>query len=370
MSNNKPICVSLDDFHDYAKATMPKASYDYYAQGAMDNETRKNNRKAFSKIRIRPRVMRDVSNIDTTTEVLGHKISMPIGIAPMAMHKLAHPDGELATAKGAAANDTLMILSTYSTYSMEDVAKAAPDGLRFLQLYVHKDRTSASNLIKRAEAAGYQGLVVTVDRPKLGRRIADAKNKFKRPSDMKMQNLKEEKNNDKKEDRGTFNKGMTGTVDSSLNWATDIAWLRETTKLPIILKGILTAEDALLAVKYKVDAIIVSNHGGRQLDGAPPSIEALPEITDAVQGRIPVYLDSGIYRGSDVFKAIAYGAKCVFVGRPTLWALCYNGEKGVEQMLNIIREEFRLTMALAGCTSVDQITRDYVRRKKLYIPKL
>jgi len=130
-----------------------------------------------------------------------------------------------------------MILSTYSTYSMEDVAKAAPDGLRFLQLYVHKDRTSASNLIKRAEAAGYQGLVVTVDRPKLGRRIADAKNKFKRPSDMKMQNLKEEKNNDKKEDRGTFNKGMTGTVDSSLNWATDIAWLRETTKLPIILKG-------------------------------------------------------------------------------------------------------------------------------------
>jgi len=368
MSNNKPVCVSLDDFHDYAKATMPKASYDYYALGAMDNETRKNNRKAFSKIRIRPRVMRDVSNVDTTAEILGHKISMPIGIAPMAMHKLAHPDGELATAKGAAANDTLMILSTYSTYSMEDVAKAAPDGLRFLQLYVHKDRTAANDLIKRAEAAGYQGLVVTVDRPKLGRRIADAKNKFKRPSDMKMQNLKEEKN--KSEDRGTFNKGMTGTVDSSLNWATDIAWLRQTTKLPIILKGILTAEDALLAVKYKVDAIIVSNHGGRQLDGAPPSIEALPEITDAVQGRIPVYLDSGIYRGSDVFKALAYGAKAVFVGRPTLWALCYDGEKGVDKMLKIIKEEFRLTMALAGCTKIDQITPRHIQHKKAYLSKL
>jgi len=368
-NNNKPVCISLDDFHDYAKATMPKSAYDYYAQGAMDNETRRNNRKAFSKIRIRPRVMRDVSNIDTSCEILGHKISMPIGIAPMAMHKLAHPDGELATARAAAANDTLMILSTYSTYSMEDVAKAAPNGLRFLQLYVHKDRKVAKDLIKRAEAAGYESLVVTVDRPQLGRRIADAKNKFKRPTEMKMENLKAEKPQ-KNENRSTFNKGMTGTVDSGLNWEKDIAWLRETTKLPIILKGILTAEDALLAVKYKVDAIIVSNHGGRQLDGAPPSIEALPEIADAVKGRIPIYLDSGIYRGSDVFKAIAYGANAVFVGRPTLWALCYDGEKGVDKMLNIIREEFRLTMALAGCTSIDQITRDYVRRKELYIPKL
>lgn len=367
--SKKPVCVCLEDFHQYAKETMPKSSYDYYAQGAMDNETLKNNRKAFSKIRIRPRVMRDVSQIDTSVEILGHKISMPIGIAPCAMHKLAHKDGELATARAAKKHDTLMILSTYSTYSMEDVAKAAPGGLRMLQLYVHKDRKVANDLIKRAEVSGYQGIVVTVDRPKLGRRIADAKNKFKRPSDLKMQNLKQEKEPEG-QDKGTFNKGMTGTVDSALNWEADIKWLRETTKLPIILKGILTAEDALLAVKYKVDAIIVSNHGGRQLDGAPPSIEALPEITEAVQDRIPVFLDSGISRGTDVFKALALGAKAVFVGRPTLWSLCYNGEEGVDQMLKIIEEEFRLTMALAGVTSVDQITKDYVRRKELYIPKL
>ncbi|XP_072901506.1 2-Hydroxyacid oxidase 2 isoform X2 [Hemitrygon akajei] len=314
-----------------------------------------------SRIRLRPRMLRDVSVTDTRTTIQGTEISFPIGIAPTAFHCMAWHDGEMSTARAAEAMNTCYIASTYATCSVEEISAAAPNGFHWFQLYVYPNHKLSEQLIHRAEACGYKAIVLTVDVPYAGKRRNDIRNNFKLPPHLKMKNfdgLSEETNDD-----GLYE--ITARfLDPSISWK-DISWLRSLTRLPIIIKGILTKEDAELAVRHGVQGIIVSNHGGRQLDGGPATIDALSEIVEAVQGRIEVYLDGGIRTGSDVLKALALGARCVFIGRPVVWGLAYKGEEGVKEILQILNAEFRLSMALSGCRNISEINRNLIQLSKL-----
>ncbi|NXV18199.1 HAOX2 oxidase, partial [Cepphus grylle] len=328
--------VCLSDFEAYAKKYLPKIAWDFFAAGADECSTRDENILAYKRIRFRPRMLRDVSMMDIRTKLLGTEISFPVGIAPTGFHQLAWPDGEKSTARAAEAMNTCYIASTYSTCTLEEISTAAPGGLRWFQLYIHRNRAVSQQLVQRAEALGFQGLVLTADLPYTGKRRDDVRNGFRLPPHMKLKNLE-----------GAFEVCKMSLLDPSVTW-NDIYWLRSLTHLPIIIKGILTKEDAELAVRHGVQGIIVSNHGGRQLDGGPATIDALVEVAEAVQGRVEVYLDGGIRKGSDVLKALALGAKCVFIGRPALWGLAYKGEEGLQEVLRILQDEFRLSMALAG----------------------
>ncbi|KAK1200150.1 HAOX2 oxidase, partial [Pygoscelis papua] len=328
--------VCLSDFEAYAKKYLPKIAWDFFAAGADDCSTRDENILAYKRIRFRPRMLRDVSVMDIRTKLLGTEISFPVGIAPTGFHQLAWPDGEKSTARAAKAMNTCYIASTYSTCTLEDISAAAPGGLRWFQLYIHRNRVVSQQLVQRAEALGFQGLVLTADLPYTGKRRDDVRNGFRLPPHMTLKNLE-----------GAFEVCKMSLLDPSVTW-NDIYWLRSLTHLPIVIKGILTKEDAELAVRHGVQGIIVSNHGGRQLDGGPATIDALVEVVEAVQGRVEVYLDGGIRKGSDVLKALALGAKCVFIGRPALWGLAYKGEEGLQDVLRILQDEFRLSMALAG----------------------
>ncbi|KFP28755.1 Hydroxyacid oxidase 1, partial [Colius striatus] len=342
--------VCIADFEKYAEKFLPKSVYDYYRSGADEQETLADNIAAFSRWKLYPRVLRDVSVMDLSTSVLGQKVSMPVCVAATAMQRMAHADGETATAKACHAIGTGMMLSSWATSSIEEVAEAAPSGLRWLQLYVYKDRELTRSLVRRAERAGYKGVFVTVDTPILGRRIDDVRNRFQLPPHLR-------------KDFGE-NSGLAvyvaETIDASLNWE-DIKWLRELTSLPIVVKGILRADDAKEAVKIGVNGILVSNHGARQLDGVPATIDVLPEIVEAVEGRVEVFLDGGVRKGTDVLKALALGAKAVFIGRPVLWGLAYQGEEGAKEVLRVLKEEFRLAMALTGCHKVEEIGRSLLR---------
>ncbi|KAF1469557.1 Hydroxyacid oxidase 2, partial [Megadyptes antipodes antipodes] len=328
--------VCLSDFEAYAKKYLPKIAWDFFAAGADDCSTRDENILAYKRIRFRPRMLRDVSVMDIRTKLLGTEISFPVGIAPTGFHQLAWPDGEKSTARAAKAMNTCYIASTYSTCTLEEISAAAPGGLRWFQLYIHRNRAVSQQLVQRAEALGFQGLVLTADLPYTGKRRDDVRNGFRLPPHMTLKNLE-----------GAFEVCKMSLLDPSVTW-NDIYWLRSLTHLPIIIKGILTKEDAELAARHGVQGIIVSNHGGRQLDGGPATIDALVEVVEAVQGRVEVYLDGGIRKGSDVLKALALGAKCVFIGRPALWGLAYKGEEGLQDVLRILQDEFRLSMALAG----------------------
>ncbi|XP_066473330.1 2-Hydroxyacid oxidase 2 isoform X2 [Tiliqua scincoides] len=342
--------VCLSDFEAYAKVHLPKASWDFFAAGADECCTRDDNLMAYKRIRFRPRMLRDMSAMDTKTTILGTKISFPVGIAPTGFHKLAWPDGELSTARASEAMNTCYIASTYSSCSVEEIAAAAPAGFRWFQLYILQKRNLTERLVQRVEALGFQALVLTVDLPYPGKRRDDIRNNFSSSASLPVKNFEGAFEGEENSEYGL----PPGAIDCSLKW-NDIYWLQNLTRLPIIIKGILTKEDAELAVKHGVQGIIVSNHGGRQLDGAPATIDALPEIVTAVQGKVEVYLDGGIRTGGDVLKALALGAKCVFIGRPALWGLAYKGEEGLKEVLKILRDEFRLSMALAGCRNVSEI---------------
>ncbi|XP_056158629.1 glycolate oxidase-like isoform X2 [Syzygium oleosum] len=309
--------------------------------------------------RFRPRILVDVSHIDMTTTVLGFKISMPIMIAPTAMQKMAHPDGEYATARAASAAGTIMTLSSWATSSVEEVASTGP-GIRFFQLYVLKDRNVVAQLVRRAERAGFKAIALTVDTPRLGRREADIKNRFVLPPYLTLKNFEglDIGKMDRTNDSGLATYAAE-QVDRSLSWK-DVKWLQTITTLPILVKGVLTAEDTRLAIQAGAAGIIVSNHGARQLDYVPATIMALEEVVKAAQGKIPVFLDGGVRRGTDVFKALALGASGVFIGRPVLFSLAAEGEAGVKKVLQMLRDEFELTMALSGCRSLKEITRDHI----------
>ncbi|KAG2238291.1 hypothetical protein Bca4012_079913 [Brassica carinata] len=352
--------TNVMEYEKIAKEKLPKMVYDYYASGAEDQWTLQENRNAFSRILFRPRILIDVSKIDVSTTVLGFNISMPIMVAPTAMQKMAHPDGELATARATSAARTIMTLSSWATCSVEEVASTGP-GIRFFQLYVYQDRNVVRQLVKRAEEAGFKAIALTVDTPRLGRRESDIKNRFALPRGLTLKNFEglDLGKIDKTNDSGLASY-VAGQVDQSLSWK-DIKWLQSITSLPILVKGVITAEDARIAVEYGAAGIIVSNHGARQLDYVPATIMALEEVVKAVEGRLPVFLDGGVRRGTDVFKALALGASGVFVGRPSLFSLAADGEAGVRKMLQMLRDEFELTMALSGCRSLREISRNHIK---------
>uniref|UniRef100_A0A131Y1U4 (S)-2-hydroxy-acid oxidase n=1 Tax=Ixodes ricinus TaxID=34613 RepID=A0A131Y1U4_IXORI len=360
------VVVTVDDIQRLGIANLDKLPEDYYDSGADQQQTLRENRLAYLRLRLRPKQLNNVATREKAVTLLkDQKLSMPIGIAPTAFQKMAHPEGEMATARAAQKANTLMILSTLSNTTLEDVAAAAPEGLRWFQLYVYKDRDITKDLVKRAEKSGYKALVVTVDTPLFGNRIADVKNNFTLPEGLTVANLEGVGGGlDPSSGSGLAAYGEK-LFDPSLTWD-DIKWLKSITNLKVIAKGVLTAEDARNAVKAGVSGILVSNHGARQLDGVTSTIEALPEIIRAVPRWIEVYLDGGIRHGTDAIKALALGAKAVFVGRPALWGLAYNGEDGVTQMLEILRKELDLGMALIGAPKIAELRPEMVARQETY----
>uniref|UniRef100_A0A6G1SFN6 (S)-2-hydroxy-acid oxidase n=1 Tax=Aceria tosichella TaxID=561515 RepID=A0A6G1SFN6_9ACAR len=353
----KFICV--DDYEKEAYKRLSKESLGYYASGADEEITLRANVESFKKLKILPRFLRDVASVDMRLEVFGQQINCPIGASPSAMHKLAHPEGELATARGLCRMGSIMTLSTLSTTSLEDVARSSPGLVKWFQLYLFVDRKESLKLIKRAEAAGFKALVLTVDAPKFGTRRRDIKNNFKVAANFVA-------NFDQSSAKGLQSLDY---IDASIKWA-DISWLKSVTKMPVLIKGLMTVEDSLMALEYKADGIVVSNHGGRQLDGVPATIEVLPAIARALNGRLPIFIDGGIRTGSDAFKCLALGATMVFVGRPILWGLACDGAHGVEQVMRLLRDELELTMKLSGCPSLKDISPSMVIHESQLMSKL
>jgi 4-hydroxymandelate oxidase len=348
-------CISLGELEACARKLLPQMAYDYYAGGANDEITLRENQAAYQRLALLPRVLVDVSVRHMSTTVLGEPVSMPILIAPTALPGLAHSEGEIATTRAAGAAKTLITLATLSTSSIEE-AMAVATGPVWLQLYVFKDRKVSASVVKRAEAAGCKAIVLTVDVPVLGKRERDVRNRFTLPENLSLKNLLPAGCQELPKNVA----GFASLFDATLTWK-DIEWLARLTKLPVLVKGILRSDDALRAVRHGASGIIVSNHGARQLDTTPATILVLPEIVDAVAGAVEVYVDGGIRSGTDVLKAIAYGARAVLVGRPILWGLAVGGEAGVKLVLEMLRQEFDLAMALSGCPRLTSVTRDLVR---------
>jgi 4-hydroxymandelate oxidase len=349
--------VNLLELETLAQQRMPRMAFDYYAGGAEDEVTLRENRAAFERIALRPRMLVDVGAIDTSTTVLGQPVAAPILVAPTAMHRLGHPEGELATARGAGAAEAPMVVSTLATTSLEDVAAAASVPPWF-QLYAVKDREITRALVERARASGYKALCVTVDAPHSGRRERDVRNRFALPPGVELANFSgpEMRMMPQQDSGSALTAYVMKLMDVILTWD-DIAWLQSIAQMPILLKGILTAEDARLAVEHGVAGIVVSNHGGRQLDTAVASIRALPEVVEAAAGRAEVYLDGGVRRGTDCLKALALGARAVLLGRPILWGLVLDGADGVERVLRMLRHELKEAMVLAGRPTISSIDR-------------
>ncbi|TMG01316.1 MAG: alpha-hydroxy-acid oxidizing protein [Chloroflexi bacterium] len=353
--------LNIFDYEELARRKLSKPFFEYIAGGADDETTLRRNREAFERIELSPRALVDVSHVDLTTSVLGQAVEMPVLLAPVAVQRLAHPEGELATAGAAAQAGTIMTLSTMASASIEEVASAS-NGPKWFQLYVHRDRNVSKSMVQRADAVGYKAVCLTVDVPRLGRRERDLRNRLEYPPGVAHQNYIGEVELPPLEvgaGESELSASADVLIDPALTWEV-IDWLRSFTSLPVIVKGIMTAEDARFAVDHGASAIVVSNHGGRQLDGAPASISVLPEIAAAVDGRCEVLLDSGIRRGTDIVKALALGANAVLIGRAYIWGLAVAGEDGVTQVLSILRNELELAMALCGCRSVAEVGAEVV----------
>ncbi|ADJ42712.1 (S)-2-hydroxy-acid oxidase [Amycolatopsis mediterranei S699] len=354
---------TIAEFEAAARGRLDPVHYDYFAGGAQDEITLRENETAFQDLRLVPRVLRGSDKRDLSIELLGTPSSMPILVAPTAFHRLAHSDGELATARAAARAGTIMIVSMAATTAVEDIAAAArevaPDPALWFQLYLQPDLEFTEAIVRRAEAAGVKAFVVTVDSPVLGRRERDDRNAFHDlPPGLVVENLR---NLGENRSGGNASHVREIVMSAGLSWD-HIAWLRSKTKLPVLIKGVLHAEDARLAVHHGVAGIVVSNHGGRQLDTVPATIEVLPEIAAAVGGAIPVLLDGGIRRGTDVVKALALGADAVGVGRPIVWGLAAGGREGVSEVLDLLRDDFDQALALCGGRHPADLTPDQVRR--------
>jgi len=335
--------VNIDDYAAAAREKVDPEVWCYFEGGAGDEVTLRSNVAAYERWQLRPRMLVDVSAVTTATTLLGTAVASPLGIAPFAMQRLLEPEGEVATARAAAAAGVVMCVSTLTTRTHAEIAAAAAGGPRWFQLYVLKDRQRTLDHMHEAREAGYSALVLTVDAPFIGRRERDLRLGFQNPPpdlDLPYANLFE--------------------MTPELTWR-DLEWIRAEMPLPIVLKGILTREDATLAVEHGADAVWVSNHGGRQLDGVPAGLEALPEVADAVAGRCEVYVDGGIRRGTDVIKALALGANAAFAARALACALAVDGEAGVSRALSLLSDEILLGLGLLGCTSPEFVTRGHVQ---------
>ncbi len=349
-----PEVAAVEDYEKLAEARVDPAAWAYLAGGSADEVTLRENRAAFERIQIFPRLLRDLRGGHTRLELLGRRFAHPIFIAPTAFHRMFHPDGELATVLGAGALEAGTTVSVSATCTLEEIAANAAAPLWF-QLYIQPDRGFTLELVRRAEAAGYEALVLTADAPLGGLRNREQRAGFRIPPAIEAVNL-----------RGVRPVAPADRVFGSEllelapRWE-DLEWLRENTRLPILLKGVLHPDDARLALEHGVSGIVVSNHGGRTLDGAPATIDALPAIAAEVAGRAPILLDGGIRRGSDVFKALARGADAVMVGRPILHGLAAAGAIGVAHVLRLLRAELEMTMALAGCRTLAEIKSDRLR---------
>jgi isopentenyl diphosphate isomerase/L-lactate dehydrogenase-like FMN-dependent dehydrogenase len=330
--------INIWDYERLAEKTLDANAYAYFAGGAGDEVTLRDNVAAFERRKLRPRVLVDVTDVSTKTTVLGTEIDLPVLIAPLAMQRMAHPDGEAATARAAAAAGTIMCLSSAATCPPKELT----DGHRWFQVYVWRSRSKTEAGIEEAVAAGYSALVLTVDVPYLGRRERDLRVDFKVPEHLTVQGE-------------LFGQGF----DAALSWR-DLEWLAGY-GLPVVVKGLLTAEDAELACEHGAAAVVVSNHGGRQLDGVSATLDVLEEVVSAVGGRAEVLLDGGVRRGTDVLKALALGARAVLIGRAMLWGLAVAGEKGVTDVLGMFRSEVELGLALLGCASPADVSRAHVR---------
>ena len=344
------------DYERLAEQKLDAAAFGYFAGGAGDEVTLADNLAAFRRLKLRPRMLVDTSHITTSTEILGHELALPVLVAPMAFQRLAHPDGEKATARGAARAGTIFCLSTIATTSATDVAAAAPSAARWFQLYVFRDRGLTKALLEEAAAAGFSAVVLTVDLPRLGRRERDLRTDLHIPEEL-VPSLSRAR-------RGGDHLTVAETLDvmaPDVTWR-DIERFADDSGLPVLVKGLLTAEDAMLACDSGAAGIVVSNHGGRQLDGVPASIDVLPEIVEAVAGRLPVLVDGGIRRGTDIVKALALGAHATLVGRPIVWGLAVDGEEGVANVLELLRAEVELALALLGCASPAEVSPAHVLR--------
>ena len=343
---------NLRELEARAAAVLAPAAYGYYRSGADDERTLQDNEAAFLRWSLRPRVLVDVSACDTRVRLLGATLASPVLVAPMAAQRLAHAAGEVATARAATAAGAAFCLSTLSTCALEDVRTR---GVQFFQLYAFRDRAVCAALVRRAEAAGYSALVLTVDAPYLGRREADVRAGFALPPGVRFANLDgaldKQRTPDAEDDGSKLASYFVAQIDPTLTWDI-LRWLRTVTTLPVLVKGVLTAEDAELAVAAGAAGVVCSNHGGRQLDGVLASLDALPEVVAAVAGRVPVLVDGGVRRGTDVLKALALGATAVLLGRPVLYGLALGGEEGVATVLGMMQRELRLAMALAGVTAL------------------
>lgn len=344
--------ISVYEYQELARERLSKKEYDFVAQGATDEITLRRARAIFDSIMVRQRVLVDVSTRDMTTTVLGHSVECPIMIDPAGFHTRMHPDGELATARAAHAMGTVMVLSNSSAFTLEDVAAAAP-GSKWFQQYLYKDRSLTLRMAERAKAAGYHAHCLTLDFPPVPpKRERSVRNKYSQEPSPNYRDI-----DVPRYDYGLGHDAVRGVgelIDYTATWA-DMAWFTANTTLPVVAKGILTAEDAIAAADSGVSGIVVSAHGGRQLDTVVTSIEALPEIVDAVGDRVEVFLDSGIRRGTDVFKALALGARAVLFGRPLFWGLAVDGEAGLSRVIQIVKDELEVTMALCGHSNLKTI---------------
>ena len=375
-SPNRPL-VCLADYEREAQKRLDRQSCEYYFCGAGKETSLRENELAFSRLLLRWRTLRGIESVDLSMFVLGKRVELPIGVAPTATQCMAHPDGELATARACRRAGAIMTLATMSTRSLEDVASTAhaTGAHRWFQLYMRGDsagRRLAEDLVTRAERHGYTAVVVTVDCPKSGKRLADCRRPLALPEHLEYANFSPEFGASFAKDGGErFSRKELKDLlfGRNISWD-DIKWICSISRLPVIVKGVMTCEDALEAANCGVKGVWVSNHGARQLDTTPATIEALPEVVAAVSHRCEVYVDGGVRSGTDILKALAFGANAVFVGRPALWGLACDGQQGVEEVLHILKEELSLAMVLCGIRNIKEIPRGIVVHAHQYRSRL
>lgn len=350
--------INLHDVETAAAARLTRPAYDYYRGGARDERALRRNCRAYEEYVLHYRVLAGIEKVDLSTRVLGHPVALPLAAAPTAFHCMAHPEGEVASARALGSLDALFILSTLSNKPMEEVVAASPAPV-FFQLYVYKDRGVTRELVQRAEAAGARALVITVDLPVHGGRERDLRNRFTLPQGLTLANVQGES-------RSSLGDGglvdyVGAQLDPTFSWK-DLAWLQQQTRLPVVVKGVVRPDDARRAADQGVAAVVVSNHGGRQLDQSPATLHCVTPIREALPESVEVWMDGGIRRGGDVLTALCLGAQLVLVGRPLLWGLAAAGEQGVIDVFQQLRHELEEAMHLVGCANLAEIDRSLVER--------